>query len=665
MSAQLMKRSKSSELLGEPLPFIKADSAEDLLALDAYRLDYASHRLGHARGAKGERPATLATAGDAARLEREAALYRELKLANEALAAARERVADLTKTTRDLEAVRLVAASSATSAGGLRDHPEASASSPLFVFTDETVNGLYGDGFLEGLEAMGYRVHRVVIPDGEDAKTLEVYAELAERVISMGIDKHSVMISLGGGAVANVCGFVASTLHRGVGLVHFPTTLLAQCDAAISHKQAVNAKHGKNLVGSYYAPIRIIVDPDVLATLDDWLLPDGMGEIVKHALCQDAELLHMLDDYDGPLLNPAFLEKVIRRTIELKCQAISHRPGSLCCLSHGQAVAIGCVIAARVAVKMGLADPDVIKRTVDLCEKYHLPTQIPPDQSVDRIMAKLPYNKTWTQEGTVMALLESTGRLFNVDATYLLPVDDATVREALEETMAPRGAVIRGAGSSGFLRRSKVSETELRNAADRPVTMTETASEIKLFGKWTYDDVEVNDISLEDYIAVKGKHSVYLPHTAGRYQKKRFRKALCPITERLVCALMRKGRNNGKKLKAVRIVQSTLEIVHLLTDQNPVQVLVQAILQSGPREDSTRVGSAGVVRRQAVDMSPFRRVNMALYLLCTGAREAAFRNVKTIAECLADEVINAARGSSNSYAIKKKDEIERVAKANR
>ena len=195
--------------------------------------------------------------------------------------------------------------------------------------------------------------------------------------------------------------------------------------------------------------------------------------------------------------------------------------------------------------------------------------------------------------------------------------------------------------------------------------MTETASEIKLFGKWTYDDVEVNDISLEDYIAVKGKHSVYLPHTAGRYQKKRFRKALCPITERLVCALMRKGRNSGKKLKAVRIVQSTLEIVHLLTDQNPVQVVVQAILQSGPREDSTRVGSAGVVRRQSVDVSPFRRINHAIYLITTGARESSFRNIKTIAECLADEIINAAKGSSNSYAIKKKDEIERVAKANR
>lgn len=128
---------------------------------------------------------------------------------------------------------------------------------------------------------------------------------------------------------------------------------------------------------------------------------------------------------------------------------------------------------------------------------------------------------------------------------------------------------------------------------------------------------------------------------------------------------MRNGRNNGKKLLAVRIVRHTLELIHILTDQNPVQVLVDAIINTGPREDSTRVGSAGVVRRQAVDVSPFRRVNQSLYLMTVGSRESAFRNVKTIAECLADEIVNAARGSSNSYAVKKKDEIERVAKANR
>jgi small subunit ribosomal protein S5e len=138
-----------------------------------------------------------------------------------------------------------------------------------------------------------------------------------------------------------------------------------------------------------------------------------------------------------------------------------------------------------------------------------------------------------------------------------------------------------------------------------------------------------------------------------------------PTLNSLLNALMMHGRNNGKKLMAVRIVKHTMDIIHLLSDQNPIQVIVDAIINSGPREDATRVGSAGVIRRQAVDMSPLRRVNQAIYLITTGAREAAFRNVKTIAECLADELINAAKGSSNSYAIKKKDELERVAKANR
>jgi len=197
------------------------------------------------------------------------------------------------------------------------------------------------------------------------------------------------------------------------------------------------------------------------------------------------------------------------------------------------------------------------------------------------------------------------------------------------------------------------------------VKMVETASKIELFGKWNYEDVEINDISLEDYIAVNKKNCVYLPHTAGRYARKRFRKAQCPLSERLCVCLMYHGRNSGKKLMAMRIVRHTLEIIQILTDQNPIQVMVNAIINAGPREDSTRVGSAGVVRRQAVDMSPFRRVNNALYLITQGAREATFRNIKTIAECLADEIINAAKGSSNSYAIKKKDEIERVAKANR
>ncbi|CBZ51958.1 hypothetical protein NCLIV_017500 [Neospora caninum Liverpool] len=191
------------------------------------------------------------------------------------------------------------------------------------------------------------------------------------------------------------------------------------------------------------------------------------------------------------------------------------------------------------------------------------------------------------------------------------------------------------------------------------------ATEAKLFGRWSYDDVNVSDLSLVDYIAVKDKACVFVPHTSGRYQKKRFRKAMCPIVERLVNSMMMHGRNNGKKTLCVRIVRHAFEIIHLMTDKNPIQVFVNAVENGGPREDSTRIGSAGVVRRQAVDVSPLRRVNQAIYLICTGARLAAFRNIKTISECLADEIMNCAKESSNAYAIKKKDEIERVAKANR
>merc|ERR1739848_957196 len=166
------------------------------------------------------------------------------------------------------------------------------------------------------------------------------------------------------------------------------------------------------------------------------------------------------------------------------------------------------------------------------------------------------------------------------------------------------------------------------------------AIDAKLFGRWSYESVSVSDFSLVDYIAVKGHGQVGLPHTGGRYQKKCFRKALCPIVERLVCSMVMHGRNTGKKQMAGRIIKHAFEIIHLLTDKNPLEVFVDAVKNGGPREDSTRIGSAG-------------------------ARASSFRNIKSIAECLADEIMNCAKESSNSYAIKKKDELERVAKGNR
>lgn len=132
------------------------------------------------------------------------------------------------------------------------------------------------------------------------------------------------------------------------------------------------------------------------------------------------------------------------------------------------------------------------------------------------------------------------------------------------------------------------------------------------------------------------------------------------------CARFRNRRFPRLVLKISIETDSNLLLqIHITTDTNPLQICVDAIVNCGPREDSTRIGSAGTVRRQAVDVSPLRRVNQAIALLTVGTREASFRNVKSIAECLAEELINAAKGSSNSYAIKKKDELERVAKSNR
>ena len=192
------------------------------------------------------------------------------------------------------------------------------------------------------------------------------------------------------------------------------------------------------------------------------------------------------------------------------------------------------------------------------------------------------------------------------------------------------------------------------------------ANELKLFGKYPYN-AKVPDMTLEELIAVNSeKANVIVPHTSGKYQVKRFRKVQCPIVERLTNSLMYHGRNNGKKCLAIKIVKQAMEIIALVTKKNPLEVVLGAISLAGPREDSTRIGSGGTVKKSSVDVSPLRRVNNGIYLITTGAREASFRTSKNIAECLANELINCAAGNTQaSYALRKKDEIERGAKANR
>lgn len=334
--------------------------------------------------------------------------------------------------------------------------PEESASSPIFVFTDQTVNRLYTEKFVSALDRLGYRVHAIVLPDGEEAKTLSNYSYLVERVISSGVDERSVFISVGGGVVCNVCGFVASTIYRGLGLVHIPTTMMAQCDAAISHKQAINGARGKNMVGSYYSPLLVAVDVEVLETLSDKLIVDGLAEVIKHALGQDREYAAMLREYSGGFRDLDFLERVVRRNIELKCELAVSDPKELreamvlqyghtvghpiehlsgYSLYHGESVGLGMIVAARVSRILGACDDELVRIHEELMERYMLPTKVPEGIRVSSLMEALKYNKKYLIEGTRMALLGDVGQLWNVDGDYAIPVSDTVLVEAIQACM--------------------------------------------------------------------------------------------------------------------------------------------------------------------------------------------------------------------------------------
>ena len=186
--------------------------------------------------------------------------------------------------------------------------------------------------------------------------------------------------------------------------------------------------------------------------------------------------------------------------------------------------------------------------------------------------------------------------------------------------------------------------------------------EIKLFGKWDFKEVEVRDPGLRRYICLR---PVYVPTSMGRHEHKRFGKAEVNIVERLVNNLMRPGKNAGKKLRAINVVKNAFEIIHLRTGENPIQVLVRAIENSAPCEDTTRISYGGIVYHLAVDISPQRRLDLALRFICEGARQASFGNPKPLEECLAEEIILAANNDMKSYAVSKRHEMERIALASR
>lgn len=192
--------------------------------------------------------------------------------------------------------------------------------------------------------------------------------------------------------------------------------------------------------------------------------------------------------------------------------------------------------------------------------------------------------------------------------------------------------------------------------------MSRKPPEIKVYQKWGTDEIEVVDPGLEKYLSVK---PTLFPHSGGRHEHKRFRKASLNIVERLVNNMMRPGRVGGKKAKAIGIVRNALEIIDLKTGKNPVAVLVKAVENTAPAEDVTRIAYGGIVYPISIDISPLRRIDIALRFMTDGARKASYSNPKSVDECLAEEILYASQRDNRSFAVRKRDEMERVALASR
>lgn len=191
-----------------------------------------------------------------------------------------------------------------------------------------------------------------------------------------------------------------------------------------------------------------------------------------------------------------------------------------------------------------------------------------------------------------------------------------------------------------------------------------------LFEKWDLQGIKVEDQGLQKAISLK---PTIASTSLGRHEHKKFGKLEVNIVERLANNIMHfgkkyaknAGRMGGKKQRALKIVQSTLDIIALKTGANPVEVLVRAIENSAPNEDTTRIAYGGVVYHVAVDIAPSRRVDLALRFFGEGLREAAFSSQRSVEEILADEIIMAANNDTNSFAIRKKNEQERIAMSSR
>ncbi|HET6466394.1 MAG TPA: 3-dehydroquinate synthase [Nitrospiria bacterium] len=317
------------------------------------------------------------------------------------------------------------------------------------LITNPRVGRLYGSVVSRSLKKAGFDVATIRVPDGERYKNLGSVSRVYDELVRRSFERSSTLLALGGGVIGDLAGFAAATFMRGIGVVQVPTTLAAQVDASIGGKTGVDHPHGKNLIGAFYQPKIVFIDPEVLKTLGRREFISGLAEVIKYGVIRDEGFFSYLEDNMEKIqqLEPAALSHAIRRSCAIKADVVQkdEREGGLRKILnyghtfghaletvtnyrtylHGEAVSIGIVFAAQLSVRLGLLDASSVRRQIDLLERAGLPVKLPKVKTADILKAMAIDKKV--SDGTIhFVLAEKIGRVM------VRPVEERAIAGVLK-----------------------------------------------------------------------------------------------------------------------------------------------------------------------------------------------------------------------------------------
>lgn len=327
------------------------------------------------------------------------------------------------------------------------------AASRHLVITDTNVQAAgHLAPVLASLEAAGYLADVFVIPAGEASKRLALAEEAFEFAYEKGLDRHSVVLALGGGVVGDFAGFVAAAYMRGINFVQLPTTMLAQ-DSAVGGKVAVNLSRAKNIIGAFHQPLAVLYDIETLHTLPLRERRGGYAEAIKHGIIRDAEFFDWMKTHTAAILqnDPAVLPELLARSCRIKAEVVSadereqglrailnfghtlgHAVETLAGygrLGHGEAVAIGMVAAAELSVRLGYCSAETAAEVEAMVQLAGLPTRIPHDLDTDELIKSMQKDKKATGGTLTFVLLRRIG-----EVEIVKDVPPEQVREVIAAT---------------------------------------------------------------------------------------------------------------------------------------------------------------------------------------------------------------------------------------